>query len=149
MILSACNTAAGQALNAEALSGLANSSRANMGSAGDAMRAIQSGCLSTIAPTNLILDSRWSLILSEILLRRFSSHAGKYARTSLGKIPSRGVALVIDYIEANLDQDLRSAALAKVSAMSTYHFARRFKETVDVSPTPMLWCGAFAGRRKC
>jgi AraC family transcriptional regulator len=98
-----------------------------------AMRAIQSSCLSTIAPTNLILDS-WSLVLSEILLRRFSSYADRYGRASFGKIPGRAIALAVDYIEANLDQDLRLATLAKISGMSTYHFARRFKETVGMSP---------------
>jgi len=98
-----------------------------------AMRTIQSRGLSTIAPTNLILDS-WSLVLSEILLRRFSRYADKYGRTSFGKIPGRGIALAVDYIEAHLDQDLRLAALAKVSGMSIYHFARRFKETVGMSP---------------
>lgn len=41
---------------------------------------------------------------------------------------------VVDYIEANLDRDLRLSALANVSAMSVYHFARRFKETLGVSP---------------
>lgn len=98
-----------------------------------AMRAIQSSCLLTLAPTNLILDS-WALVLSEILLRRFSSYADRYGRTSFGKIPGRGIALAVDYIEANLGQDLRLAALANVSGMSTYHFAHRFKETVGVSP---------------
>jgi len=98
-----------------------------------AMQGIRRSCLSTIAPTNLLLDS-WSLVLSEVLLRRFSSYAGRYGRMSFGKIPGRGIALAVDYIEANLDQDLRLISLAKISGMSTYHFARRFKETVRVSP---------------
>lgn len=98
-----------------------------------AMQAIHRSCLSTIAPTNLLLDS-WSLILSEVLLRGFSSYADRYGRMSFGKIPVRGIALAVDYIEADLDQDLRLAALAKISGMSTYHFARRFKETVEMSP---------------
>jgi AraC family transcriptional regulator len=41
---------------------------------------------------------------------------------------------VVDFIEANIDQDLPLASLARVAAMSVYHFARRFKETVGVSP---------------
>ncbi len=41
---------------------------------------------------------------------------------------------MIDYIEAGLDQDLDLASLANVAAMSLYHFARRFKETVGMSP---------------
>ncbi|MGX9425604.1 MULTISPECIES: helix-turn-helix domain-containing protein [Bradyrhizobium] len=97
-----------------------------------AISAVQAG-LSSIEPTNLILDS-WALILSDILVRRFSSYAKRHARSSIGKIPARGVAHVIDYIEANIDQDLNLASLASVAAMSVYHFARRFKETVGMSP---------------
>ncbi|WP_170936959.1 MULTISPECIES: AraC family transcriptional regulator [Rhodomicrobium] len=98
----------------------------------NAARTVQYG-LASIEPTNLILDS-WALILSDILVRRFSSHAGRPVRTSFGKIPARGVAHVIDYIEANIDRDLDLASLAGVAAMSVYHFARRFKETVGMSP---------------
>jgi len=89
--------------------------------------------LSSIEPTNLILDS-WALILSETIIRRLSRHAGRHARTSYGKIPARGVAHVIAYIDANIDRDLDLASLAGVAAMSVYHFARRFKETVGLSP---------------
>lgn len=89
--------------------------------------------LSAIEPTKLILDS-WALILSDIFVRRYSSHAGRQGRTSFGKIPARSFAQVIDYIEANIHLDLDLASLAGVAAMSVYHFARRFKETAGVSP---------------
>ena len=97
-----------------------------------AMETIQSGLLA-IEPTHLILDS-WALILSEILVRNFSRYAETCARSSFGTIPSRGLAHVVDFIEANIDQDLPLASLARVAAMSVYHFARRFKETVGESP---------------
>jgi AraC family transcriptional regulator len=83
--------------------------------------------------TNLILDS-WSLILAELVVRRFYRHAKRHAHPSFGKIPTRSVAHVVDYIEASIDQDLRLEPLANVAAMSVYHFARRFKETVGVTP---------------
>ena len=89
--------------------------------------------LASIDPTNLILDS-WALILSEILVRRFTSHAQRPVRGTSGKIPARSIAHVIDLIEAHIDQDLSLAALADVAAMSVYHFARQFKETVGASP---------------
>jgi AraC family transcriptional regulator len=89
--------------------------------------------IARVEPTNLILDS-WALILADLLVRRFASHSEKAVRTSFGKIPARGIARVIDYVEANIDQDLDLASLSGVAAMSVYHFARRFKETVGVSP---------------
>jgi AraC family transcriptional regulator len=97
----------------------------------NAMRRVQD--LLAMEPTNLILDS-WALILSEILVWNFSSHAGKRPRTPSGTLPARGIAHVVDFIEAHIDQDLNLSRLAKVAAMSVYHFARRFKETAGVSP---------------
>ncbi len=96
------------------------------------IRAVQSR-LFTIEPTTLILDS-WALMLSEILVRHFSSHAGRHARASFGRIPARGIAHVVDFIEAHIDQDLDLASLSRVASMSVYHFARRFKETLGVTP---------------
>src|SRR5262245_22651109 len=97
-----------------------------------AMRSLDSG-LMTIEPTHLILDS-WALILAEILMLRFSSHARKHARRSFGQIPCRGLAHVVDFVEGNLDQDLDLPSLASAATMSVYHFAHRFKETVGLSP---------------
>lgn len=97
-----------------------------------AMTSIETGLLE-FEPTNLILDS-WALILSDILLRRFSRHANGPARATFGKMPPPKIARVVDYIEANIDQDLDLAALAGVASMSVYHFARRFKDTLGVSP---------------
>ena len=95
--------------------------------------------LSLIEPTNLILDS-WALILSEILVRHFSSHGGTHPRSSFGKIPALGFARVVDYIEASIDRDLDLASLAGVASMSVYHFARRFRETIGMSPHAYVLC---------
>jgi AraC family transcriptional regulator len=88
---------------------------------------------SLIEPTNLLLDS-WALILAETFLRRLSSHGERNAHGPFGKLPARGIARVVDYIEDGIDQDLRLPSLAAVAGMSVYHFARRFQETVGISP---------------
>ena len=84
-------------------------------------------------PSNLLLDS-WALILAETLLRRLSSHGERQARGPFGKIPTLGMAHVIDWIKSGIDQDLRLTSLADIAGMSVYHFARRFRETVGLSP---------------
>ena len=89
--------------------------------------------LAATDPTNLMLDS-WALMLADVMVRHFSTHTGKHTRASFGKIPGRGIAHVVDYIEANIDRDLDLASLAGVAAMSVYHFAHRFKETIGMSP---------------
>jgi AraC family transcriptional regulator len=97
-----------------------------------AARCIQTA-LASVEPTSLLLDS-WALILGENVLRSFSSYANRRAHTSFGKFSARGFARVVDYIESNIDRDLPLDALAGVVTMSPYYFARRFKETVGVSP---------------
>jgi AraC family transcriptional regulator len=84
-------------------------------------------------PTSLLLDS-YSLLLAERVVAQLHRLGKVRAYASFGKLPERSLARVVDYIEANLDHDLRLAALANVSAMSLHHFARRFKETVGASP---------------
>jgi len=96
------------------------------------LRRIQNAAF-WIEPSNLLLDS-WAVILSEALLRRGSSHGEHHARAACGKIAGRGIARVIDYVEAGIDEDLRLASLAEVAAMSVYHFARSFRKTVGMSP---------------
>lgn len=94
--------------------------------------SVREGLLS-MEPTALILDS-WALMLSEVLVHGFSTYAQRRVRASFGRIPARGIAHVVDYIEANIGQNLPLTSLAKVAAMSVYHFAHRFKETVGMSP---------------
>ncbi len=86
-----------------------------------------------IEPTNLLLDS-WALILAEALVRGLSSHGERSGTARFGRLPARGIARVVDYIEGHIDRDLRLASLAAVAGMSIYHFARRFHETVGLSP---------------
>lgn len=88
---------------------------------------------SSIEPTNLLLDS-WALILAETFLLRLSSHGERNGHGPFGKLPARGVARVVDYIEDGIDHDLRLASLATVAGMSTHHFAHRFQETIGMSP---------------
>lgn len=85
------------------------------------------------APANLVLDS-WALVLAEIVVRRFSRHSASVRDMVPGGLPMLRVARVVAFIEANIEQDLRLEALAAVAELSPFHFARRFKETVGVSP---------------
>lgn len=41
---------------------------------------------------------------------------------------------VLDYMEANLDQDLTLSELASVACLSPYHFSRSFKKAMGVGP---------------
>lgn len=81
----------------------------------------------------LALDG-WALLFSETLLRRFSKHGEKQSASQFAKLPPKSIRETVDYIECHLDQDLSLDVLAKIAAMSPYHFSRRFKETVGMAP---------------
>ena len=56
------------------------------------------------------------------------------ARGDVGSLPSCRLRRVTEYIQQNLDKDLRLAELATVVYMSPYHFARLFKGSTGVPP---------------
>jgi AraC family transcriptional regulator len=51
-----------------------------------------------------------------------------------GRIDRDRLRRVLDYIEANLEGDLRLEHLASVACLSRFHFARAFKAAVGRSP---------------
>lgn len=52
---------------------------------------------------------------------------------------ARKIKRAIDYIEANLSQDLRLEDIASAAAMSPFHFARAFKDAVGTTPMRHVW----------
>ncbi len=55
-------------------------------------------------------------------------------RGDIGTLPSCRLRRVTEYIQQNLDKELRLAELAAVVCMSPYHFARLFKCSTGVPP---------------
>jgi len=55
-------------------------------------------------------------------------------QTAAPSLPSCRIRRVTEYIEQNLDKELRLAELAAVVYMSPYHFARLFKCSTGVPP---------------
>jgi len=51
-----------------------------------------------------------------------------------GGLPRYALRLVIDYMQAHLDQDVRLSDLANLVHLSSYHFARLFRQSMGVAP---------------
>ena len=83
---------------------------------------------------SILLGDSWALRLSELLVTRYSSYVELRQQPALGKLPLRGLARVVEYVDAYLGEPLELARLAEHASMSVYHFARRFKQTTGVSP---------------
>ena len=56
------------------------------------------------------------------------------AGPAIGALPSCRLRRVTEYIQQNLDKELRLTELAAVVCMSPYHFARLFKGSTGVPP---------------
>ena len=49
-----------------------------------------------------------------------------------GRLSARKQKLVVDFIEANIAEEISLARLAKLADLSRYHFARAFRQTFGV-----------------
>ncbi len=55
-----------------------------------------------------------------------------------GGLPGFALRQVCEYIDANLSSDISLAQLARIARMSSYHFARLFRQSMGVSPHQYL-----------
>jgi len=55
-----------------------------------------------------------------------------------GGLPQRQLMTILDYIEANLDQEIKLAHLAQLLGMSQFHFSHLFKQAMGLSPYQYL-----------
>jgi AraC family transcriptional regulator len=76
-----------------------------------------------------------SLMLAAKLIHKYCD-CGLSTLTTLGAHPLDHVRLrrVLDYISANIDDDITLADLARVGGQSPFHFARKFSLAMGVSP---------------
>jgi AraC family transcriptional regulator len=65
---------------------------------------------------------------------RHYSNIGKTAQAPSSKLSAQALKRAVDYIEANLSNDLTVAELARALSMSAGHFAHAFKSTTGIAP---------------
>src|SRR5258708_32484980 len=78
-------------------------------------------------------------LASSLAARLVQNHAGTLARDVSARAAQAGLdrrrlTRVLDYIGANLEDDLTLARLAAVACLSRFHFSRAFKAAVGRSP---------------
>lgn len=89
---------------------------------------LESGCLS-----GRLYGESLATALSSHLLRRYSNSKQRIQDNACG-LPKYKLWSAIEYINDNLENDLTIAELALVVQMSTYHFARLFKQSTGLAP---------------
>jgi len=75
--------------------------------------------------SRLYIDSLANVLVVQ-WLRQYATRQS-YLPVDKGGIPHRQLALVLDFVDAHLDQDLKLAELAQLLDMSQFHFSRLFK----------------------
>jgi AraC family transcriptional regulator len=76
-------------------------------------------------------------ILAVHLLRNYTGSVAS-THTSNGGLSGYRLRQVTQFIVDNLEQELSLAEIAEVAGMSTFHFARAFKETTGLAPHQYL-----------
>lgn len=84
------------------------------------------------AGSHLYADSMANA-LAVHLLTRYSTRE-RAIRSPKGGLSKQQLKQAIDYIHEHLERDLSLAELAAVVRLSSYHFARLFKQSTGVSP---------------
>ncbi len=81
-------------------------------------------------------------LLRHYCVRKYT--VGNYS----GGLPKSKLRQVTDYINDNLDQDLRLDDLAAIAQMSPYHFTRLFKQSTGLTPRQyVIRCRIEAAKR--
>jgi AraC family transcriptional regulator len=86
--------------------------------------------------SNLYIESLTN-VLAVHLIRQFTttqSHLPIYK----GGLPQRQLSQVLDYINDNLEQDIKLADLASLLGISPFHFSHLFKQSIEISPYQYL-----------
>jgi AraC family transcriptional regulator len=71
------------------------------------------------------------------LLRHYSSDGARF-RHRFGGLPKHKLRRVTEFIDENLERDLTLAEIAEAADLSTFHFARSFKQTTGATPIQFL-----------
>lgn len=85
------------------------------------------------SPGGSLFSESIAVALSAHIAERYSAIPSKLAQRRGGLSPSR-LSKVLEYIHANLGDDLQLSTLAEVADTNLYHFARAFKQSVGESP---------------
>ena len=67
------------------------------------------------------------------LAQHYSTRSGA-TRQLTGGVAEASLRRVLEYIQANLDSDLHLQELAEIADLSTFHFAKLFKQSTGCSP---------------
>jgi len=88
--------------------------------------------ITSVAPNRMYVMTMVNSLAVQ-LLHKFSNQAHKSIQ-NLGSLSPQQLKIVVNYIGQNIDKDLTLKKLASLVQISQHHFARSFKQTMDITP---------------
>lgn len=85
------------------------------------------------SPAGSLFGESIGAALALHLAQHYSTRSS-FAQQSARGLPTRSLHAVLDYIHANLTADLHLTELAETAGLSTFHFAKLFKQSTGSSP---------------
>ena len=89
-------------------------------------------CQADLATENLYVENLASL-LAVHFLKKYSNYKGKI-HNSRKALSTKKLNLVLEYIEANLDNKITLMDLATITGVGKFYFCRLFKNSTNLSP---------------
>lgn len=92
------------------------------------------------SPTGPLFAEGLAQTLAAYLLRRYSTlpTVSTSEEKDRGGLPVARLRRALDFLEANLDQDILLAEMATAAGLSPFHFAREFKAATGLAPHAYL-----------
>ena len=94
--------------------------------------------LANINPTDMSNRLLLQDVQQHLILHLLEQYRGCKAEVIRGGLSPKVKSRVIDYMQANIDQDIKLEQLAGEACMSTYHFSHMFKQSMGLSPYQFL-----------
>jgi AraC family transcriptional regulator len=89
--------------------------------------------ISAGSPAGSLFGESIGAALALHLARHYSTRSA-FPNPPAQGLPARPLSRVLDYIHSNLTADLHLTELANVAGLSTFHFAKLFKQSTGASP---------------
>jgi AraC family transcriptional regulator len=95
--------------------------------------AIVSAMTNETAAGRMFVETASATLAARLLQNYYDGRPRKFLETN-DRIDHARLRRAVDYISANLDEEITLAQLAEVAGLSVFHFARTFTRAMGVSP---------------
>jgi AraC family transcriptional regulator len=97
-------------------------------------RSILSEMTDETASGRMYIEAASLMLAARILHKHFDGDSSAITTSHSHQVDDARIRRVLDYILTNIAKEITIAELARVAALSTFHFARTFTRAIGISP---------------